>query len=138
MFDKLKNKIEDKIEKECQPLIYNPSDGYTYSDYREIMIENHRRLWKWIMWRTIIERSKQEKYNYFTHYDIDNIKENCFLCEYVAQEKLGMCINCPVRWRICGKRNSLYRKWFRCFNTEWIKSAYYAWRISRVREKKEK
>lgn len=134
MFKKLKDKIEDKIKKECQPLIYNPSDGSTY---REIMIENHRRLWKWIMWRTILEKWREEKYNYFTHYDIDIIKENCFLCEYVSQEKLGMCIKCPVKWRTCGEKNSLYRKWHRNFYSKWIKSAYYAWRISKVKEKKE-
>jgi len=134
MFDKLKEKIEAKIEKECKPLIYNPSDGDTY---REVMIENHRRLWKWIMWRTIIGKWKEAKYNYFTHYDIDNIKENCFLCEYVFQERLGLCYRCPVKWKLCGERNSLYKKWYACLSTEWIESAYYAWRISRVREKKE-
>lgn len=135
MFDKVKKKIEAKIEKECKPLIYNSNDGDTY---REIMIENHRRLWKWIMWRTIIDRCKEYKSSYFKHYNIDDIEAKCFLCEYVKQERLGLCNNCPMKWKKrCGEQNSLFQRWYLCGYFSWITSAYYAWRISRVREKKE-
>ena len=132
----LKERLIERINKKYKPIEGNPLEESTY---KKIMIQNHRRLWKWIMWHTILERKKIDKKEYFRHYNLDVIN-NCYLCEYALNKTKNIikkCKYCPVKWKGCMYKDSLYQKWNSCDYYLWKKASYYAWRISIVREKKE-
>lgn len=133
----LKERLIERINKKYKPIEGNPLEESTY---RKIMIQNHRRLWKWIMWHTILEREKINKKEYFRHYNLDVIDNYCYLCEYALSQtktRFKKCEYCPVKWKICRCKDNLFQKWSNCYDYQWIRLSYYAWRISILREKKE-
>ena len=134
----LKERLIERINKKYKPIEGNPLEESTY---KKIMIQNHRRLWKWIMWHTILNRKKINKKEYFRHYHLDAIDNYCYLCEYALSQtktRFKKCEYCPVTWKRCKDKDNLFQKWNKCYGySEWVKASYYAWRISIVREKKE-
>lgn len=126
---------------------YSPLAFYEYKHdlkkFTNLIIQNHRRLWRWIMWQTILTHTMIYKTTYFEHYNNNlHLSHNCYLCEYVkniygsCEDNCSLnCNNCLLNLN-CIKRNSIYRKWTRCRSFEWIKASYYAWRISIARKKK--
>lgn len=130
----LKERLIERINKKYKPIEGNPLEESTY---RKIMVQNHKRLWKWLMWHTILNRKKIDKKEYFRHYNLDAIDNNCYLCEYALNKtkiKIKKCEYCPVKWERC---DNLYHQWLNSYYSDWKKASYYAWRISIVREKKE-
>ena len=115
----------------------------------DIILENHKRLWKWLMKESIKTKTKVSKQSYFyTYYGERNICRNdCFLCEYIDKKYKQniLCKKiCPINWGINKYDNeyysciggSFYGKWWDCTSKNWIKASYYAWRISRLKLKK--
>lgn len=131
----LKEYINQIINERYSPLAFY---GYKhdFKKFTNLTIQNHRRLWKWIMWQTILTHTMIYKNTYFEHYNNNlHLSHDCYLCEYV-DKIYGSCKEHCLLNLNCNKRNSIYKKWTRCAPSEWIKASYYAWRISIAREKK--
>ena len=116
-----------------------------YDLTKEETIQRHRDLWTWIYKETIRQRYGVGKEKYFQ--DKEHIPDNfCYLCEYDHNMDGDNCSNCLCKWRehkfrftysSCPCNNSYYGKFKRTDNKKWIKRAYYAWRISRLKVRKD-
>ena len=136
LIEDFKEFIEEKINKECTSLEYNSSD----KNYKDIMIENHRRLWRWLTYQSLIKKRKVYKAEYFNFYNIKtNVYNNCYLCEYSINQNTEKesCSFCPIKWKHCTNPRSLYHKWVSCLNSNYKKASYYAWRISKLKKKRD-
>lgn len=144
-----RRKYIKEIEKEIRD---SEKDIYTYfkpydledecTNYRELTIINHRRLWGWIAYQTLKKKKKLYKTDYFKHYDIPPNKcpnSFCYLCEY-REKHYGLCRTCLLDWD--KEKNNLipthcsdsyWGDWYR--STNWIKTYYYADKISKLKER---
>lgn len=75
---------------------------------KEEAIAHHRKMWNWIAdrleehdlgWDIFMYKKKYIEENF----PYNDIKHNCFCCQYAAQEaddifKHNFCIYCPLRW----------------------------------------
>lgn len=136
--------IEQKIK-------YSQKDVYTYfkpynlddkcTNYRELTIINHRRLWGWIAYNTLKERKKYLKIDYFHYYNIPHSKYPdcfCYLCEYKNRHN-QLCVNCLLDWGTDDKYSSIctysyFQKWYSSMT--WIEKYYYADKIANLKERK--
>lgn len=141
--------IEEKIKA-------SEKDIYTYfkphdinpeaNNYRELMIENHRRLWGWIAYWTLKKKNKIYKGDYFKFYDVEKKPINqCYCCEYAQKIKTIIqqtkCECCPMRWSgssifftNCTEPHSNYCLWMNSLN--WEISYYHADKIANLKERK--
>lgn len=105
-------------------------------ELRRVAIDNHRKLWYWLCRDTIKKRKKVEKYKFFNHLKLSNVSHQCYLCEYRRRTGI-LCSECLLDWKkeSCTKQRAYYEKWRTTDEKNWIKSAYYAWKIARLKER---
>ena len=75
---------------------------------KEQAIAEHRKMWNWIADRLEEHHPGYDVYMYKREYmeknfPYDNIRHNCFCCQYAMQESKdnnisNFCINCPLVW----------------------------------------
>ena len=113
-----------------------------YDLTKEETIQRHRDLWTWIYKETIRQRYGVDKVEYFK--DKEHIPDHfCYLCEYDHNMDGDNCSNCLCKWKqlsrigYCPCNNSYYGKFNRTDHKKWIKRAYYAWRISKLKVRKD-
>lgn len=142
-----RRKYIKEIEKEIRD---SEKDIYTYfkpydledecTNYRELTIINHRRLWGWIAYQTLKKKKKSHKIDYFKHYDIPPNKYPdcfCYLCEYKNRHN-QLCVNCLLDWGTDDKYRAIctYSYYGLLNNSKsWIKRYYYADKISKLKER---
>ena len=77
---------------------------------REEAIKNHRKMWRWLA-----KNPEKWKTDYLEKFDPEaDLDEDCYLCEYVAENHNGICRSCPVAWPggTChAPHRGLYFKW---------------------------
>ena len=73
-------------------------------------VENHRKMWRLIAEETLKRKRKVFKNEYLSLYNIQDIVDECFCCEYASQITNEVCSMCPIIWPggSCHGENGLY------------------------------
>lgn len=105
-------------------------------ELRRVAIDNHRKLWYWLCRATIKKRKKVDKYEFFNYLFLSNVTHHCYLCEYKHRTGI-LCSECLLDWekKSCTTEKAYYEKWRTADEKNWIESAYYAWKIARLKER---
>lgn len=98
----------------------NESFEYRITHDRDFVIEQHRKMWKWIANEVVKTKElsiTDLKLRYIKKQTKDEVKNNCFLCNYASRKSdfKTMCTMCPVVWTcgFCCLHGSEYNKFAR-------------------------
>lgn len=82
---------------------------------REEAIRNFRKMWQWMAKEGIKRRKFIDKCEYLAEHNLEQMENDCYLCEYVVMTSLMLCHDCPIKWgehnELCTDYNSLYYHW---------------------------
>jgi hypothetical protein len=111
-------------------------------EYKKVIIENHKKLWDWIIEETNKRKKKVNKDDYFEKYSqhLKKVPKNkCFLCEYAEKNKrkenYHICDYCLASYCFCfsnDDHDELYELFTKA--TNWKKSIKLAEKIRDIIE----